>query len=378
MGRNVEETAARWLIRRENEQWSPQDQLELDRWLQSSPQHREVYVRLESAWREADELKNLSAVISDDSRTPTETKEADIPGESSDIGSGDRAPGATVKRTVFAVGGLILLATGALGYRPGYFNGGSGHGVPYTAGGQFSVIRLQDDSIVTLNSQTSIDVRITAQERRIRLIRGEAFFKVGQDPTRPFTVETDQRQIVALGTQFDVRLEAAGSLHVAVTEGRVLLEQAMTASPLRRLLSFHLAKTELPDTASPAIDADGTTHSTLTRSTSITLSAGTVADVMGAETRLQHQSIDTIDVTLRWRDRFLLLQDTPLPDVLTELNRHTPHRIVIGDPALENLRLGGKIPLGEPEPDFLIHSLEHLLNICTETRGEEIVLKRKC
>ena len=55
------------------------------------------------------------------------------------------------------------------------------------------------------------------------LERGEAFFKVAHDASRPFVVEAEPRRIVVTGTEFDVR-RAPDALEVSVAEGHVKVE----------------------------------------------------------------------------------------------------------------------------------------------------------
>src|SRR5690606_29474815 len=57
-----------------------------------------------------------------------------------------------------------------------------------TAIGDIKSLRLADGSQVTLNTDSTLHVAITAAERRIELDHGEAFFDVAQDPARPFVV----------------------------------------------------------------------------------------------------------------------------------------------------------------------------------------------
>ena len=63
---------------------------------------------------------------------------------------------------------------------------------------------------------------VTASERRIDLIHGDAYFEVAKDPMRPFVVSVDRARVVAAGTQFYVERDHDG-LIVLVTEGKIRL-----------------------------------------------------------------------------------------------------------------------------------------------------------
>ncbi|NWO96408.1 hypothetical protein GY976_25075, partial [Escherichia coli] len=77
------------------------------------------------------------------------------------------------------------------------------------------------------------------RERRLRLVAGEALFKVAHDKSRPFVVETRHGEVVAVGTMFDVSV-GKGEAKVTVVEGvvRVALSEPGrrgSAEPIEKL-----------------------------------------------------------------------------------------------------------------------------------------------
>ncbi|MEX2369765.1 MAG: FecR domain-containing protein [Bacteroidales bacterium] len=84
------------------------------------------------------------------------------------------------------------------------------------------IITLLDGSVVRLNQDSKIDVRVgkSGAVREVYL-RGEAFFDVFRDPERPFVIHTDEAVIEVLGTSFNVK--EADDIQVAVKEGMVSL-----------------------------------------------------------------------------------------------------------------------------------------------------------
>ena len=90
----------------------------------------------------------------------------------------------------------------------------------HTGKGEQRRIVLEDGSTVFLNTATRIEVDYTGQQRRIRLIQGEAWFDVRKDAKRPFVVEGDFATATAIGTSFTVR-DTDEFTKVAVTEGQV-------------------------------------------------------------------------------------------------------------------------------------------------------------
>jgi transmembrane sensor len=74
-----------------------------------------------------------------------------------------------------------------------------------TGPSEHRIVELPDGSKITLGARTELSTHYTANRRVIFLDRGEAWFDVAHNPSRPFTVLAGVGAITALGTQFDVR-----------------------------------------------------------------------------------------------------------------------------------------------------------------------------
>lgn len=92
-----------------------------------------------------------------------------------------------------------------------------------TATGQRLAIRLPDGSSADLNSDSALALDFQGGERRVRLLRGEAWFEVTRDPAHPFIVDAGAGAARVLGTQFSVRRDGE---RVTVTVGEGLVEVA--------------------------------------------------------------------------------------------------------------------------------------------------------
>ncbi len=88
-----------------------------------------------------------------------------------------------------------------------------------TTAGQRATVRLADNSVVMLDAGSRIEVSFDGESRHIRLMDGQAFFKVAHDPRRPFTVWAQKQEIRALGTAFNV--DTVGTLSVSLVQGSV-------------------------------------------------------------------------------------------------------------------------------------------------------------
>ncbi|UUX49288.1 FecR domain-containing protein [Nisaea acidiphila] len=65
---------------------------------------------------------------------------------------------------------------------------------------------LADGSHVTLNAGSALKTNLTASERAVTILDGEAFFEVHPDPERPFRVRAGDTIVTVTGTEFGTRL----------------------------------------------------------------------------------------------------------------------------------------------------------------------------
>ncbi|WP_050461595.1 FecR domain-containing protein [Herbaspirillum autotrophicum] len=98
-----------------------------------------------------------------------------------------------------------------------------------TGTGEQKTLRLDDGTIVVLNTDSAISIDLSGSRRRIVLRRGEILLTTGADQgvaaKRPFWVYTPFGKMQALGTRFVVRLDQ-GAARISVQEGAVELHPA--------------------------------------------------------------------------------------------------------------------------------------------------------
>ncbi len=92
-----------------------------------------------------------------------------------------------------------------------------------TTTGEIKVIDLKDGTTITLNENATLSYPETfASNERQVILKGEAFFEVESDPTRPFEVLTEKATVKVLGTVFNVRsIDTENQIKVSVEEGKV-------------------------------------------------------------------------------------------------------------------------------------------------------------
>ena len=220
-----------------------------------------------------------------------------------------------------------------------------------TPAGGYDRATLVDGSTVDLNSDTAIAVTYTRAGRQVRLLRGEAHFQVAANPARPFIVDANAVSVRAVGTAFNVRLANAG-VEVLVTHGRV-----QVAPPLPPFADSGraAAPVELP-----------------------LLSAGhkvTVSTAAQSEpARIAPVSSEDLQRALSWQ-RVVEFNRTPLGAAVAEFNRQNARQIVVQDPELEALRIGGSFRTDQPEA--FVRLLETSFGIAAERAEDRILLRRK-
>ena len=234
---------------------------------------------------------------------------------------------------------IATLTTGIALFVPG----SGGWEIHSTNTGGFERIPLQDGSILELNTQTEVAVELSARTRIVRLIRGEANFKVAHDARRPFIVTVDDTAVRAVGTQFNVR-RLAQTIEVMVMDGRVAIGS--------------------PDAlANPAMQ--------LPRSAPL-LQAGSIA--IAAPSGLVIREVGEAEAgrRLAWQVGMLSFDGQTLAEVIEEFGRYDRRQVVI-DPKLASLRIGGQFRASNL--NGFVSVLERRFKVQVSIAADRIVLR---
>ena len=215
---------------------------------------------------------------------------------------------------------------------------------------------LPDGSIIELNRGAEVTVHYADGERRVRLEQGEAYFTVAKDPARPFIVTSRGINVRALGTAFNVRLDAA-VVEVLVTEGHVQVDSppAATTAP-----ESHRERTPQPPLI-PLLEA----HQRAVVSLSPQPEPPRIATLTPGE----------IARVLSWQHRLLNFTATPLSDIVAEFNRRNVAQLVLIDSELASVRISASIR--SDNIDGFLRLLEAGFDARAERRGESEILLRK-
>lgn len=193
-----------------------------------------------------------------------------------------------------------------------------------TAIGQTKTINLSDGSILTLNSGSLISVDFDEFRRGITLQRGEVYFDVAHDKSRPFTVDLGARSVTVLGTKFNLR-RSLNEFTLAVTEGKV---------------AVHLPGENLQENVPELVVAE-TKKVELNSFKQHHFKAGWVANFNLKENKLASLKTDKINRYQDWRDAMIDVNGEPLLNVVKELNRYSRKKIIIEDPNVIDLKMYG-------------------------------------
>ncbi|MCO4316942.1 FecR domain-containing protein [Phyllobacterium sp. 21LDTY02-6] len=295
-------------IRREARQWFLRlretgkgvDHQDFQLWLQASEEHERAFRLVEEAWN-ATEAPGVRLA---------EQEAAQL---SRYLQAMDR--GKAQRRVSKRLGGAaallcLLLGVGLWLEQPNILQNLT---ADYSSGkGERRSINLSDGSVALLDADSALAVHYTTDERRVRLLRGAVFFDVSHTGL-PFIVETDFGDIRVLGTRFDVRL--------LDDEGVVTLERGKV-----------LIASENPQ-QQPILEP-------------------------GQRARLDRKGVAaveniSIDDALAWHNGRFVFYRARLSDVVKEIERYRPGRIVIVTAGLASERVTGSFSLGDPDAALL-------------------------
>jgi transmembrane sensor len=300
------------------------DQSRFSQWLQADPAHVEAYAQAQVVWElsevpaarlaeeDADALNALMRSMDAPARKPRQ-----LPRWSAGL--------------AMAACLLLIISMGA-GWQP--IRWADDLGADYvSAPGQVRTVVLADQSQVTLDADSAIAVSFSQGERHVQLRRGAAFFQVTYTG-EPFIVDAHGGQTQVLGTQFEVRLEDDGA-QVTVLSGRVGVKGANDAS--QRILGMGQR---------------------------VAYEQSTTSEILAVDPQTQ----------LAWRDGWLNYYRTPLADVIDDLSRYYPGRIVLLNAELGEKRISGSF--SSKDPDAVLAALKSVVGFEEySVMGRVIVLR---
>lgn len=309
----IEAIAAAWLAQRDDVM-TPDNEREFAGWRAADARHEAAVARLERTWAMLQPLRDFRPEAA---RHPDRNLLARP--------ARGRVRPFPIRLLAVAAAAAFVLATSWWALRS--FGDHAAASTYATTVGGYERVMLADGSVLELNGGSSAQVRFTATERRVQLVRGEAHFTVAKNAARPFWVEAGGVAVRAVGTAFNVRL-GIRDVEVLVTEGKVALNQFADPAVGGR---------------SPAVLSVGgaTLLSANERTRIAMLHRGAAANTERAPV-VERVAPEVIRDALAWQGSSLSFVDTPLSQVAAQFNRHNVVQLVIADPELESLPVAGR------------------------------------
>ncbi|TAN66248.1 MAG: DUF4880 domain-containing protein [Methylobacter sp.] len=285
---DIDEQAAAWFIRLRADNVSGEEKGAFLRWLNQDDAHRDTFNEISKLWGDADLLQAL---------VETGQKHRIAPCKKTTAVNKFKLPLAMAAGLALA---LLFQGELAILMQSDYS----------TRIGERKTVYFDDGSTAMLNTDSSIAVSMDGPQRRVELLKGEAYFEVKPDPNRPFIVQAGHSATRVLGTRFFVH-EKSDSDEVKVVSGRVEVGNRHSLEPP---LILH-------DREAVSVDAEGL-----------------------GETRLLDSALTT-----SWVNGFLVFENASLESVISQIRRYRRGMVVYKDNTLRKLEINGRINLRESD-----------------------------
>lgn len=275
--------AARWLARRNSGDCTAGDQQDFLRWLNADEANRKAYEEAERLWKELGSLDSIAGRQLEEARAH--------------LSQARRRP---ARHRILGYALAASLA-GVLSWNLGWLD--FIYMQTYqTAIGERQTVALADGSQLELDTNSKVKVHYTEGKRELKLVRGQAAFKVAPGDARPFDVLAEDVRVHDISTQFAMRQDAE-RVSVVVLEGRVEVYGSKETSPHPLQQGQRISHTAQND----------------------------------------FSPVETIDIATAaaWREGKLVFNARPLGEVLAELNRYHAAKLSVSNPWIMEVAVSG-------------------------------------
>lgn len=314
----ITDAAAHWCMRLHADDCTAVERQAFSQWLAADPRHAEEYQAMLEIWQTADLLPRTATVV--------ELK----PSRPRQVPARHWRPFACAA----AIALLALPLAGWVGWEQGWLPNSYQH---FETTDQLQQVRLSDGSSVELNLHSELRYLNFKDERRVTLVKGEAFFKVAHDSSHPFIVRAGNGQTRVTGTQFNV-WKYEDQVKVTLVEGSVLVSSAGNSGGYR-------------------------------------LGPGMQASYDKGDFEPQLAQSDDYGNNLAWRNGKLVLDNLSLAQALPLINRYLDKPLLLADDSTAGIRISGIYSTTEVER--LVDTLPKVLPIyLTRSKDGSTVLNR--
>ena len=229
-------------------------------------------------------------------------------------------------RGLAVAAGVLLCVLSVLWLSQGNIQPDDGNALRYVSRiGEVKTVSLSDGSEMSLNTGSEVLFVEGEAERTVILQRGEAFFDVARDVSRPFVVKSGDNAVTVLGTSFFVR-KYPEKISISVVEGVVA--------------SHSVSEKALPD--SPLVSGLSPNKN---RQRQLRIPAGWAAEIESSTQKLISGKAVAQDEMQDWISGVLSFKREELYKIVKELNRYSAKKILIEDKSIVDLTTSAVIKI---------------------------------
>lgn len=326
-----------WLAREESGDMLESEQTEFNLWIEADPRHQDAYME---AHKMLGILEGQTTPLGRQELAALSPELKSLIEECEDIGRSANPKPNPLRSfgwvTAIAASLAVVVLSSIM-----FFQTGPSAVTYTTLKGEMETVMLKDGSLITLNTDTRLSASFSEGERRIFLEKGEAFFEVAKDPSRPFNVIMGKNVVRAVGTAFNIK-HRGNITQVTVTEGVVEVNSK----------TFKGLQSNISQITTLKIGAD------------LKITPTEMITIMLSDAQIQK--------TASWRTGLVHFEEERLSSIVKELQYYSRKEIILANKKVGDLIAGGSF--NTKNVKAFLKALELTLPIKVIEREKVIIL----
>ncbi len=291
-----DEEAARWFVRQQSSEITVAERNAFDAWQKESVSNKNAYDAFVQDWAGTSEYIEASHAFSAMREEALARRQSGF---------------SLTYKVAMPVAACCLLLLVGWAYNARFWEGKVVQ--YYTEVGERRTVSLQDGTEVTLNTDTVLSVQYGTGQRKVNLLKGQAWFDVAKDQqARPFTVTYGYGSVTALGTVFDVYRRQDQSAQVTLVEGSIRVQDAVLSDEAKQKVVL-------------TVSEDGPKRQIIQHEKS------------GLSSPIEV----SYDEAFAWQNAVVILKNQSLSYAVEEMNRYSQQKILFENEALKKMHLSG-------------------------------------
>ena len=346
--------AAEWWVRIESGELSREEREQFVDWLRESALHVAEMLRMAEVHGALERFHDWMRIPTDDGQASSNVVPFTPPAETSErVAQAGTATASGRARRRWIAGVALAATVAVLGVFLTLFFSAQ---VIETGRAERRSVTLADGSVLQIDPESRLRIRLEKHERNVSLERGRALFRVAQDRERPFSVRADATLVRAVGTQFGVEQGREGIV-VTVAEGKVAVLPRDVAT--------------LTNMSSGPPPAGRSGSGVPASSAEVLLSAGQQVIVPRRGPAAAVRAVDT-DRELAWVAGRLVFDNESVADVIDEFNRYNVVQLHVASHELAQRAVSGVFDASEPES--FIGFMQSVAPVNVRRAGQDITI----